>query len=308
MPNAPFGDRLTAAVRRTKCPIVVGLDPRKESLPAGMLPTSWGDEVDAIAQAFRSFCCGVIDVVADLVPAVKLQCAFFEQLGPVGMRVLCQVVDHARHRRLLVILDAKRNDIGSTAEAYARGYLGATESAWKGDALTVSPYLGRDSLEPFFRVAQERDSGVFVLVKTSNPGGGLLQDLSAGGKTVYEYVAAFVESCASETCGESGYGAVGAVVGATYPDQLASLRQQMPHAWLLVPGFGAEGATAADVVGAFDDHGLGAIVNSSRAIIFAHARDEYRQHFGDANWQAAVETATRDMMEQLRAETTTCRL
>ncbi len=308
MSQAPFGDALAAAVRRTKCPVVVGLDPRKESLPAGLLPTSWGDEVDAIAQAFRSFCNGVIDVVADLVPAIKLQCAFFEQLGPAGMRVLCHVVDHARRRGLLVILDAKRNDIGTTAEAYARGYLGANESAWKGDALTVSPYLGKDSLEPFFRVACERHAGVFVLVKTSNPGGGLLQDLSVGGTTVYEHVADFVESWASESCGQSGYGSVGAVVGATYPDQLARLRQRMPHAWLLVPGFGAQGATAADVVGAFDDDGLGAIVNSSRAIIFAHARDEYRQHFGDANWEAAVESATRDMIEQLRSATTTSRL
>jgi orotidine-5'-phosphate decarboxylase len=296
-----FADRLTESIRRCGNPVVVGLDPRKASLPDGLLPTSWGDEVDAIAQAYRTFCNGVIDVVAPLVPAVKPQVAFFEQLGPAGMRVLRQVVKHAREQGLLVIIDGKRNDIGSTAEAYADAHLGP-ESPWKGDALTVSPYLGADSLEPFFKVANERVCGLFVLVKTSNPGGGMLQDLVANGRPLYQHVAEYVQSLNAETMGQSGYGTIGAVVGATYPDQLAELRGIMPNAYLLIPGFGSQGGTAADVAGGFDDSGLGAIVNSSRGIIFAHSRPEYEK-YGDAKWQQAVEAATRDMIEQLRANT-----
>jgi len=266
-----FGDRLVAAVQQCAAPVVVGLDPRKASLPSGLLPSSWADETDAVAQAYHSFCRGVIDVVSGLVPAVKPQVAFFEQLGPAGMRVLRKVINYAREKDLLVIVDAKRNDIGSTAEAYAQAHLGA-DSAWGGDALTVSPYLGDDSLEPFTNAAIEKDAGIFVLVKTSNPGGGLWQDRKSDGSPIYVHVAHHVQGLAKKTVGAEGYGVVGAVVGATYPEQQGELREVMPHAWFLVPGFGSQGATAKDVAGAFDDRGLGALVNSSRGIIFAHAR------------------------------------
>ncbi len=203
---------------------------------------------------------------------------------------------------LLVILDGKRNDIGSTAAAYAQAYLGAA-SAWKADALTVSPYLGGDSLEPFVEVARKQSSGLFVLVKTSNPGGGQLQDLLAEGKPLYRHVAEHVARLAANDVGKSGYGSTGAVVGATYPEQLTELREVMPQSWLLIPGFGSQGGTARDVAAGFDSQGLGAIVNNSRGIIFAHARKEYKDRFGEARWQDAVEAATRDMIEQLRAET-----
>jgi orotidine-5'-phosphate decarboxylase len=167
------------------------------------------------------------------------------------------------------ILDGKRNDIGSTATAYAEGFLGRPPaSPWGADALTVSPYLGEDSLDPFVQIAAERGAGVFVLVKTSNPGGGRFQDLVAENRPLYEHVAELVEQLAMRTLGQGGYGAVGSVVGATYPSQLAELRAQMPHSWFLVPGYGAQGAGAADVAGAFDQDGLGAIVNNSRGIIF----------------------------------------
>ena len=211
---------------------------------------------------------------------------------------------YARDSGLLVILDGKRNDIGSTAVAYARGFLGpAPPSAWGADALTISPYLGGDSLDPFIQVAQERGAGVFVLVKTSNAGGGMFQDLVASGQPLYRHVADYVETQATKTAGGSGYGVVGAVVGATYPEQLAELRAAMPHTWFLVPGFGSQGGTAADVASAFDAEGCGAIVNSSRGIIFAHARGRFAQQFGARRWQEAVEAATRDMIDQLRAET-----
>jgi orotidine-5'-phosphate decarboxylase len=300
----PFADRLIAAVRRCHNPVLVGLDPRAESLPAGILPNPKDASCEKIAAAYGRFCRGIIDVVASLVPAVKPQSAFFEQLGPAGMLTLAEVIAYAHQKGLLVILDGKRNDIGSTATAYAQGMLGTEgQSPWGADALTVSPYLGDDSLRPFIDVACQRAAGVFVLVKTSNPGGRMLQDLMADGRPIYRHVADYVEQQAATTAGAGGYGAVGAVVGATYPAQLAELRTAMPHTWFLVPGFGSQGGKASDVAAAFDPSGLGAVVNNSRGIIFAHAVKPYAERFGAAGWQAAVEAATRDMIDQLRAET-----
>jgi orotidine-5'-phosphate decarboxylase len=301
-----IAERLSAAVRQKRTPVLVGLDPRAESLPAGMLA---GEGYEAVASAFASFCRGVVDAVADLVPAVKPQAAFFEQLGPPGMRALKEVIDYASARGLLVILDGKRNDIGSTAAGYAEAYLGPREtSAWGCDALTVSPYLGDDSLTPFVETAQNRGAGIFVLVKTSNPGGKRFQDIVAEGRPLYRHVAEYVESLAAQTAGATSYGVVGAVVGATYPHELAELRQAMPHTWFLIPGFGAQGGTAQDCAVAFDESGSGAIINNSRAIIFAHSRPEYRDRFGATRWQAAVEAATREMIEQWRDKTPAGRL
>jgi orotidine-5'-phosphate decarboxylase len=209
-----FADRLAAAIKRTGNPVCVGLDPRAKNLPAGMLAD---DERSSkvVASAYANFCIDVIDVIAPLVPVVKPQAAFFEEIGPLGMAALAGVIEHARSRGLLVIVDGKRNDIGNTAEAYARGYLGREESAWHADALTVSPYLGDDGLTPFVDVARERGAGVFVLVKTSNPGSGMLQDLQCNGQSVYSHVAAHVEALATRTAGGCGYGVVGAVVSSS---------------------------------------------------------------------------------------------
>jgi orotidine-5'-phosphate decarboxylase len=302
--ETPFSDRLATAVRHRRTPVLVGLDPRWEQLPAVFRQGSTGDEPNRRAQAYLEFCCAVIDVVAPLVPAVKPQAAFFEQLGPAGMVALAEVIRYATAQGLLVILDGKRNDIGSTAEAYADAYLGAGEtSAWGSDALTVSPYLGDDSLMPFVDAAIRRDAGIFVLVKTSNPGGGAFQDLQVDGTPVFLKVAGLVEQLAQESAGQCGYGCVGAVVGATYPEQLVDLRDTMPHAWLLVPGFGAQGGTATDVAGAFRSDGLGAVISNSRGIIFAHAREPYAERFGEEHWQQAVEAATLNMIQQLIADT-----
>jgi len=299
-----FSDRLATAVRGKGNPVLVGLDPRAAMLPGGLSPSDGEGTIHVWASAFEAFCRGVIDVIAPLVPAVKPQAAFFEQLGPPGMIALANVIEFAQSRGLLVVLDAKRGDIGSTAEAYAAGLIGPERSSpWGADALTVNPYLGADTLTPFVDTATQRGGGLFVLVKTSNPGSGMLQDLVAEGKAVYRYVADQVEHLAGSSVSPCGYGAVGAVVGATYPAQLAELREAMPHAWILVPGFGAQGGTAADTAAAFDPNGLGAIVNNSRAIIFAHSRPPYAERFGEERWQGAVEAATRDMIDQLRAET-----
>jgi len=281
----------------------VGLDPRKDMLPSALKTEEIAHPLE-VAISYAKFSREVIDVVAPLVPAVKPQAAFFEQVGPHGMQALAELVRYAQERGLLVIVDGKRNDIGSTATAYADGLLGpGDQSPWRADALTVSPYLGDDSLRPFVEVAVERSAGVFILVKTSNPGGGLFQDLVADGRPLYRHVAEYVECLAAETVGECGYGAVGAVAGATYPEQLAELRSAMPHTWFLVPGFGSQGGTAADVAAAFDRQGTGAIVNNSRGIIFAYHRGPYADKFGDGRWQEAVEAATLDMIAQLRTET-----
>jgi orotidine-5'-phosphate decarboxylase len=318
-PMISFAQKLAAAVGAKQTPVVVGLDPRWESLPDSLRqPSQTHDENEHVqrAAAFAEFCRRVIDVVAPLVPAVKPQVAFFEQLGPPGLMALQQVISHARKRELLVVVDAKRNDIGSTAAAYASAYFGP-RAPWPADALTVSPYLGDDSLSPFVSAAREQGSGVFVLVKTSNPGGGQFQDLPCAGQPLYRHVAEFVERLTAEETASadrigapadtpqaqgSNYGSIGAVVGATYPEQLAELRAAMPHAWLLIPGYGSQGGTAKDVAAGFDSQGLGAIVNNSRGIIFAHERAEFA-HFGPSRWQQAVEAATREMIAQLRSGT-----
>jgi orotidine-5'-phosphate decarboxylase len=292
---ASFSERLARAVKQCGNPVVVGLDPRYEQLPPVF--QSPGAAPAEKAASFRRFCCEVIDVVAPKVPAVKPQMAFFEELGPSGMQALADVIDHARAAGLLVILDGKRNDIGSTASAYARAYLGAA-SAWRADAMTVSPYLGDDSLQPFVDAAIAQAAGLFVLVKTSNPGGRTFQDLGCDGEPLYRHVARLVERLAAASRGPCGYGAIGAVVGATYPQQLSELRQAMPHAWLLVPGYGAQGGAAADVAAAFDREGLGAVINSSRAIVFAHQRPEFAA-LGRLDWQQAVERATEQMIAEL---------
>ncbi len=305
-----FTDRLAAAVRKRQTAALVGIDPRWEQLPVVLRAKHGGEQASfhQQASAYGEFARAIIDVVAPLAAAVKPQAAFFEQLGPYGMQALHDVIQYARQQGLLVVLDGKRNDIGSTATAYAEAYLRRdSRAAWGADALTVSPYLGRDSIDPFVDVCREQAAGIFVLVKTSNPGGGMFQDLVCDGRPLYAAVAAFVEELASETCGACGLGDVGAVVGATYPEQLAELRAAMPHAWILIPGYGAQGGGAADVAAGFHRNGLGALVNSSRGIIFAHLNERFAAA-SNGDWQRAVELATLDMIDQLRAAAPVARL
>jgi orotidine-5'-phosphate decarboxylase len=288
-----FGDRLAHAVKAKRSAVCVGLDPRWQSLPAVLKGSISARDWTGVARVTETFCLEVIDAVADLVAIVKPQAAFFEQLGPAGMQCLAAVVRRASQRGLLVLLDGKRGDIGSTAEAYAEAYLGA-DSPWGCDALTVNPYLGDDTLQPFVERCQATASGMFVLVKTSNPGSRYLQDVPCDAGHLYDRVAATVQGLAQASCGTAGYGAIGAVTGATYPEELAELRQKMPSAWLLIPGYGAQGAGAAEVRGGFDARGLGAIVNSSRGIIFAYGRPEA----AGLDWQDRVRQAA----EQMRGE------
>ena len=305
-PLVPFGQRLVDAVLTKKNPVCVGLDPRASSLPESIRPSA-GASLKEQADAFRVFCFEIIDTVHELVPIVKPQAAFFEELGPYGMDALAQVVRYATKRGVLVVMDAKRGDIGTTATAYANAFLGsgpegtAAFSPWGADALTVNPFLGIDTLEPFTQRCHASGSGLFVLVKTSNPGSGFLQDFIDGSQqstsavSLSEKLASHVESLAADSRGTDGYGSIGAVVGATYPHQLAAMRERMPSAWILVPGYGAQGGSASDVKHGMDARGLGAIVNSSRGIIFAHDIPKYR----GAEWTDSVRNATLDMIEAL---------
>lgn len=299
-----FANRLHAAIQKKNTPALVGLDPRWESLPPSIIKSAQTTETDpvaVVAKAFEEFCLRVIDVVAPLVPAVKPQSAFFEQYGPQGVAALGRVIAYARKNNLITILDAKRGDIGSTAEAYATGLIGGADPAhpWQADALTVSPYLGADTLDPFVRRASEVGGGIYVLVRTSNPGAGTFQDISDGKDMLFARVSHTVEELAERTSGGQAYGCVGAVVGATYPDELKRLRSMMPHTPLLIPGYGSQGGTAEDVASAFDSQGLGALINNSRGINFAFRTPDYRDQFGESHWEAATEAATRKMIADL---------
>ncbi len=291
----------------------MGLDPRWALIPEALKSGKSESNPADVADVFEVFCKKIVDVVAPLAPAVKPQSAFFEQYGPLGMKALNEVARYAASKGLLVILDAKRNDIGSTATAYANGLIGPSGSSpWGADALTVSPYLGDDSLTPFVDVANERGGGLFVLVKTSNKGGAQFQDLIFNGKPLYRLVGEYVSQLAQEsivkTNVQCGYGNIGAVVGATWPEQLTELRALFPNVWFLVPGYGSQGGSARSVAGAFDPDGLGAIVNNSRGIIFAYRTDDYKERFGENRWEEAVEAATKDMIAALAAETSVGKL
>ncbi len=264
----PFGQRLALAVRRIGSPVCVGLDPHP-----GRVPTGEG------AQAALDFCRGVIDVVHDVVPAVKPQVAFFERMGWQGVRALEQVVQHASDAGLMVILDAKRGDIGSTARAYAEATLHTA------DAVTLSPYLGPESLTPF---QEHAGKGLFVLVRTSNPGASLWQTETGAAEAVAEWV----QSQALATMGADALGDVGAVIGATVPEEAAHWRDAMPNAWLLVPGFGAQGGTATTADPLFRADGLGALVVSARGVLYGDATQDQTDYRAGVRLRAQRLAAT----------------
>ena len=292
-----FADQLQQAVLSKGNSLCVGLDPRLKNLPAELKNRVDPGTSQSIAEAYESFCRAIIDVVAPLVPIVKPQSAFFESIGPAGVQALANVVRYAREKNVLVLMDAKRGDIGSTAQAYAEAYLGERNDHLVSDALTVNPYMGVDTLDPFVASATANRKGIFVLVKTSNPGSGHFQDqtVEGRGERLFEMVADEVEKLSAAHVGDCGYGPVGAVVGATYPEQLETLRRRMPHVILLIPGFGAQGGGVEDVREGFDKQGTGAIVNSSRGIIFAYEKE---QHAGIA-WQDAIAAECRQAAESL---------
>jgi orotidine-5'-phosphate decarboxylase len=294
--QAHFADRLDEAVARAGNPCVVGLDPHVDLLPPEFAAARTGTSRAERARAVGDFLCEVIDLAAGRIPAVKPQSALFEIHGSPGIEAWERVVKHARASDLLVIGDVKRGDIDSTARAYAQAFLDEdpVNPGTSCDAITVSPYLGSDSIRPFLETCTKNGKGIFVLVRTSNPGSATFQD--HGAPKLYERVADAVVEWGRGLVGRSGLSSVGAVVGATHPAELAALRARMPATPFLIPGYGAQGAGAAEVLGGFLAGGRGAVVNSSRAVLFAWRE----QRFAGRSWKDATRTALDEMIGALR--------
>ena len=300
-----FADRLIDQINEKGAPICVGIDPNLERIPESVIEqVTQGGELDlpTIGTIFLEFGKGIIDAVADLVPAVKLQMAYYEQYGVAGMYAFAQTCTYAKSKGLIVIADGKRNDIGSTAEAYAKAYLGEVEigdtqhSIYDIDALTVTPYLGFDGIKPFIEECEKHNKGIFILVKTSNPSAGDFQDrVTDEGLRNFEYIAHFVESWGADVIGEHGFSSIGAVVGATYPKDIAKLRKLMPTSFFLVPGYGAQGADAEDLKAAFGEDGIGALINASRSIIYAY------EDYDELDYKEAARAAVIEMREELKS-------
>lgn len=296
-----YADRLISAISNKGNPCVVGLDPRLELMPE-FIGSQWNknDIEKAIQFTIRDFHKSILDIVAPLVPAVKLQIAFYEQYGLPGLNAFVDTIRLAKERNLIVIVDAKRNDIASTAEAYANAFLGKSnifgnkKPIFDVDCITVSPFLGRDSLQPFVKQCADYGKGIFVLVKTSNPGSVDVQDqkLIATKNPLYEELAKMVDELGSQLIGESGYSSIGAVVGATFPEEAVLLRKLMPKAIILVPGYGAQGGTAQDASHCFNPDGLGAVINASRSITYGYKPKEISEN----EFQITIHKRTLEMI------------
>jgi orotidine-5'-phosphate decarboxylase len=307
-----FIDKLIKGIKEKNNPTVVGLDPRIEYVPQFIKEkafSEYGNNLNGVAEALWEFNKGIMDAVYDIVPAVKPQLAYYEMYGLDGLEVFERTVQYAKDKGMLVIADGKRNDIGSTAEAYSSAFLGKTpidentnESIFDADALTVNPYLGIDGIKPFLDDCKKYEKGIFILVKTSNKSSGQLQDLILNdGRSIYEVVAGLVDEWGSDITGKYGYSSVGAVVGATYPEQAKALRQIMKRAYILVPGYGAQGGTAKDIVSSFNEDGLGAIVNASRSIMCAYKSDLWKETYSEDKFADACRAEALRMRDDINA-------
>jgi len=299
-------NRLVERIKDTNAPVVVGLDPKLSFIPDHIKAAAFekhGETLKGAGEAIFEFNRQIIDKIYDIVPAVKPQIAMYEQFGVEGMIAFKKTVDYAKDVGLVVIGDIKRGDIGSTSEAYAEGHIGSVLigntvcQGFNEDFVTVNPYLGSDGIEPFIKVAKVEKKGLFVLVKTSNPSSGELQDKVSDGFPIYQHVAMMVDAWASEHMGKE-YSYIGAVCGATYPELGMTLRMLMPKSYILVPGYGAQGGKAIDLLGFFNDDGYGAIINSSRGIIAAYQQEKY-ESFGGEDFANASRQATIDMIEDI---------
>ena len=296
-------NQLVANIKKTGAPIVVGLDPMLNYIPEQVQQKAfaeYGETLEGAAEAIWQFNKEIVDKTYDLIPAVKPQIAMYEQFGLPGLAAFKKTVDYCKEKGLVVIGDIKRGDIGSTSAAYAVGHIGKvkvgskTYAPFDEDFVTVNPYLGSDGVNPFLDVCKEEKKGIFVLVKTSNPSSGEFQDQKIDGRPLYELVGEKVAAWGSEVMGDE-YSYVGAVVGATYPEMGKVLRKVMPKAYILVPGYGAQGGKGKDLVHFFNEDGLGAIVNSSRGIIAAYKQEKYAE-FGAKNYADASRQAVKDMI------------
>lgn len=299
-------NKLVEKIQKTNAPVVVGLDPMLDYVPKHITQAAFGEHgetLEGAAEAIWQFNKGIVDAVSDLIPAVKPQIAMYEQFGIPGLVAFQKTVEYCKKKGLIVIGDVKRGDIGSTSAAYAVGHLGKVtvgSRQWYGfdeDFITVNPYLGSDGVNPFIQVCKEEKKGIFVLVKTSNPSSGEFQDQLIDGRPLYELVGEKVNEWGQECMGDA-YSYVGCVVGATYPEMGKILRKTMPKAYILVPGYGAQGGTAEQLAPYFNEDGLGAIVNSSRGIICAYKQEAYSR-FGEKNYGEASRQAVLDMIQDI---------
>ena len=297
-------DRLIENTIKTKNPSVIGLDPNISKIPVCYKTgIKIDDPFGAVAEVIYNFNRDIIDTVADIAPAVKPQMAFYEKYGSYGVAAFEKTVAYARSKGLVVVEDAKRNDIGNTAKAYADGHIGEVElldgssmPCFGADFLTVTPFLGSESLAPFAECCEKFGKGIFILVKTSNKSSGEIQNvITPSGATVSESIAEYVCRASERCMGEHGYSSIGAVVGATYPEEAVSLRKIMPKSYFLVPGYGAQGGDAKDILPCFNSDGLGAIVNSSRGILYTHMSDGERKVCGKEEYLLSVKQAALDM-------------
>ena len=302
-------DRLIKEINKKQNPTVIGLDPRLEMIPTFIKEEyfeKYGKTPKAVGKIFYRFNKEIIDSIYDIVPAVKPQIAMYEQYGPEGVESYIRTTEYAKEKGIMVIGDIKRGDITSTAEAYAEGHIGKVEIEEKSqdiynqDAITLNPYLGFDSIEPYVKYCKKYDKGLFILVKTSNPNSGEIQDLETNEGKLYEKVGRLVSKWGEELIGESGYSQIGAVVGATHPEQAKELRKIMPNTYFLVPGYGAQGGKAEDLKAYFNKDGLGAIINSSRGIIAAYLKEENRSRFSEHEFSLAAREAALCMKEDLQ--------
>ncbi len=301
-------DKLITKIKATDAPIVVGLDPMLNYIPNHIKEAAYkefGETLEGAAEAVWQYNKGIVDAVYDLIPAVKPQVAMYEQFGIPGLLAFHKTVQYCKEKGLIVIGDIKRGDIGSTSAAYAAGHIGKvtvgsnTYEPFNEDFITVNPYLGTDGIKPFVDVCKENDRGLFILVKTSNPSSGEFQDRIIDGRPLYEHVGEKVAAWGADCMG-GDYSNIGAVVGATYPEQGKILRKLMPKTFILVPGYGAQGGKGADLAHFFNEDGLGAIINSSRGIIAAYKQEAYAK-FGDAGYADAARAAVLDMKADINS-------
>ena len=299
-------DSLIGKIKETNNPTVMGLDPRYDMIPE-VVRKKYTNDLEGISRAILEYNKELIDNTYDIIPAIKPQLAFYEMFGIEGMKSFKETCKYAKEKGMIVIADAKRGDIGSTAKGYSNAYLGQTPIGEEKisvfdniDFLTVNPYLGVDSIKPFVEDCAEYEKGIFVLVKTSNPSSGELQDLKLeNGETVYGHVAALVEKWGEELRGKYGYSSVAAVVGATYPQQLKEIREKAPHTYFLIPGYGAQGGKAEDIALGFDKQGLGGIVNASRSLMCAYKSDKWKEKYYETEYGKATRAEALEMKEIL---------
>lgn len=298
-------DRLINKIKETNNPTVIGLDPRYELLPKCVLE-KYPNTMEGVSEAIIEYNKALIDETCDVIPAVKPQIAFYEMFGIPGMKAFEETCKYAKQKGMIVIADIKRGDIGSTAQGYSNAYLGKTkigekeESIFDVDFVTVNPYMGTDCVKPFIEDCKKYDKGIFILVKTSNPSSGELQDVKLeNGEEVYVKVAKLVEEWGKELRGEYGYSSIAAVVGATYPKQLKEIREIAPHTYFLIPGYGAQGGKIEDIALGFDKNGLGGIVNASRSLMCAYKSELWKDKFEEKDYAKATRAEALRMKEEL---------